>query len=263
VMELYSETLQKFKLAGQGLYDGPLPTSEQDKERLVKYFDPMPDWYVPLEEQRIDDDQYPFHAVNQRPMFMYHSWDSQNAWLRQIMAQNYLYMNRQRGIEMGITDLAWVYLESHNGSIRCQVKLMEGCNPDTVWTWNAIGKQAGAWGLSKDAPESTKGFLMNHLISELLPKDTDKENSAEHAGANASDRELTNSDPVTGQAAWYDLKVNIRLAPPGETGVWPEFKAIPRLPDMPDSPEGITYHTHEPINLLRSQKDALTKGGMS
>ncbi len=258
VMELYSETLQKFKLAGQGLYDGPQPKTSEDKQRLVKYFDPMPDWYVPLEEQRIDNDKYPFHAVNQRPMFMYHSWDSQNAWLRQIMAQNYLYMNRQRGLDMGITDLAWVYIESHNGSIRCQVKLMEGCNPDTVWTWNAIGKQAGAWGLSKDAPESTKGFLMNHLISELLPQDDGGEE-----GVGEGERELTNSDPVTGQAAWYDLKVNIRLAPPGETGVWPEFKAIPRLPDMPESPGGMTYHTHEPVNLVRSQKDALTKGGMT
>ena len=38
-------------------------------------------------------------------------------------------------------------------------------NPDTVWTWNAIGKRSGAWGLSPDAPEAKKGFLLNHLIS--------------------------------------------------------------------------------------------------
>ena len=25
---------------------------------------------------------------------------------------------------------------------------MEGVNPDTVWTWNAIGKRAGAWNLA-------------------------------------------------------------------------------------------------------------------
>ena len=147
---------------------------------------------MPLEEQRIDRDEYPFHAVNQRPMFMYHSWDSQNAWLRQIMSQNYLFMNRVAGEKMGIEDLSWVWVESHNGKIRVQVKLMEGTNEQTVWTWNAIAKRGGAWGLSDDANEATDGFLMNHLISELLPQKGDKE-----------DR-VTNSDPVTGQAAWYE-----------------------------------------------------------
>ena len=76
---------------------------------------------------------------------------------------------------------------------------MEGVNADTVWTWNAIGKRAGAWGLDTDAPEATRGFLLNHLIAELLP---------EQAGG----YRYSNSDPVTGQAAWYDLKVRIEKA---------------------------------------------------
>ena len=42
---------------------------------------------------------------------------------------------------------------------------MEGVEANTVWTWNAVGKQPGAWGLSADAPEATAGFLLNHLIS--------------------------------------------------------------------------------------------------
>jgi anaerobic selenocysteine-containing dehydrogenase len=246
-IELYSEVLQKFRLAGQGLYDGPQPSNETDKQRLVEYFDPLPDWYIPLEEQRVDNDKFGFHAVNQRPMFMYHSWDSQNAWLRQIMAQNYLYMNRVRGKAMGISDLDWVWVESHHGKIRCQVKLMEGCNPDTVWTWNAIGKQSGAWGLSDKAPESQKGFLMNHLISELLP-------------SKDGERGLSNSDPVTGQAAWYDLKVNVYPAAAGETGVFPQFKTMKRLPDMAEPPSVLRYHTHTPINLERSMQDALSRG---
>ncbi|NND92835.1 MAG: molybdopterin-dependent oxidoreductase [Granulosicoccus sp.] len=250
VMELYSEVLQKFRLAGQGLYDGPKPVRQEDKQRLVQYFDPLPDWYVPLEEQRVDNEQYHFHAVNQRPMFMYHSWDSQNAWLRQIMAQNYLYMNRARGKGMGIKDLDWVWVESHHGRIRCQAKLMEGCNPDTVWTWNAIGKQSGTWGLSEDAPESQKGFLMNHLISELLP-------------AQEGEHSLSNSDPVTGQAAWYDLKVNVYPAAPGETGLYPTFATVKRLPDMPPSPEVLHYHTHTPVNLERSMQDALSRGHLA
>jgi hypothetical protein len=76
---------------------------------------------------------------------------------------------------------------------------MEGVNADTVWTWNAIGKRSGAWALAADAPESKRGFLLNHLIAELLP---------EQAGG----YRFSNSDPVTGQAAWYDLRVRIEKA---------------------------------------------------
>jgi anaerobic selenocysteine-containing dehydrogenase len=113
---------------------------------------------------------------------------------------------------MGLADLDWVWVESRNGRIRCQLKTMDGVQADTVWTWNAIGKMAGAWGLAEDAREATHGFLLNHLISELLARP--------HEGA----ARLTNSDPITGQAAWYDLKVRITKAAPGESGVWPKLE---------------------------------------
>ncbi|MCL5979712.1 molybdopterin oxidoreductase family protein [Acidithiobacillus sulfuriphilus] len=236
VIELYSETFQRFRLAGQGLYDGPQPKDPADRERLARYFDPLPDFYEPLEQQRIDKTEYPFYAVNQRPMMMYHSWDSQNAWLRQIIAQNFLYMNRKKGEQLGIVDQSWVWVESHNGKIRVQVKLIEGCQEDTVWTWNAIGKQPGAWGLKPDAAEATKGFLMNHLISELLPE-------------KQGERRITNSDPVTGQAAWYDLMVKVYPAAPGEEGVWPTFATIKPIPGARPAPDVLRYHTHQPVNL--------------
>ena len=82
---------------------------------------------------------------------------------------------------------------------------MEGVNPDTVWTWNAIGRRAGAAALDNDAPEATRGFLLNHLITELLP---------EREGG----YRFSNSDPITGQAAWYDLRVSIEKAAPDEAG---------------------------------------------
>ena len=220
VMQLYSEPMQKFRLAGQGLYDGPRPTRPEDRERLARYFDPLPFWYAPLETLASGPDQpedFPFHAITQRPMTMYHSWDSQNAWLRQIVSQNLLYMNEQMATEKGLADGDWVRVESMYApvapqpgtpanarmnsdsprrSIRCQLKTMQGCERHTVWTWNAIGKMAGTWGLSKKAAESNAGFLLNHLISETLP-------------SRPGEASLTNSDPVTGQAAWYDLKVRV------------------------------------------------------
>ena len=108
-------------------------------------------------------------------------------------------MNRARAEQLGIEDDDWVWITSRIGRVKAQVKLMEGVNADTVWTWNAIGKRAGAWGLDADAPEATRGFLLNHLIAELLP---------EQAGG----YRYSNSDPVTGQAAWYDLRVRIEKA---------------------------------------------------
>lgn len=222
VLQLYSEPLQKFRLAGLGLYDGPQPTDPQDRERLARFFDPLPIWYPPLEESGqaaggTIADAYPLHAITQRPMVMYHSWDSQNVWLRQILSQNFLYMNAARARELGLSDFDWVWVESHNGRIRCQLKTMEGVEPNTVWTWNAIGKQPGAWALAPDASEATDGFLLNHLIAEHLP----------HA---PGERRITNSDPVTAQAAWYDVRVRVTRAAPGETGAWPEFPVIKALP---------------------------------
>ncbi len=218
IMQIYSEPLQKFRLAGQGLYDGPQPSREVDRDRLTRYFDPLPDWYPPLEGQALAArdgaaaEAYDFHAITQRPAAMYHAWDSQNGWLRQIHGQNYLYMNDERAAELGLADDDWVWVESHNGRIRCQLRTMRGVERNTVWTWNAIGKMSGTWGLARGASEATHGFLLNHLISESLPR----------ASGEAA---ITNSDPITGQAAWYDLKVKITKAAPGETGTWPHFEA--------------------------------------
>jgi hypothetical protein len=79
---------------------------------------------------------------------------------------------------------------------------MDAVNPWTVWTWNAIGKRPGAWALSPDAPEARRGFLLNHLIPDHR--------------ADAGGRRLANADPVTGQAAWYDLRVRLaRIPAPG------------------------------------------------
>jgi hypothetical protein len=81
-----------------------------------------------------------------------------------------LYMNTATRPRTGTERLDWVWVESHHGRIRCQLKTMDGCEPHTVWTWNAIGKMSGAWGLDPLAAEATHGFLLNHLISESLPR---------------------------------------------------------------------------------------------
>ncbi len=215
----YVEPLQKFRLAAEG--HGEIQPPEGLRERIRTHFDPLPDWQPPLEGEGVDKDKFPLHAITQRPMHMYHSWGSQNSWLRQITNHNKLYMNAKTAAKKRISDGDWVWVESHHGRVKAEVKLMAGVNPDTVWTWNAIGKRAGAWGLSEKAPEATKGFLLNHIISDLLPK-------------KGTGRRLSNSDPVTGQAAWYDLRVRITKCKPEEAGeTEPRQDPLPRWAKLP------------------------------
>jgi len=262
VLQLYSETLQKFRLAALGHGDHQPP--EQHRERVATYFDPLPIWYEPFEgaqlsvgdsnntparrshergtsAQRADrpkddparvseanspttslspssdnsnvkmdpgfrrddgksgasDNPFPLSAVTQRPMFMYHAWGAQNAWLRQIATHNFLYLHPDTGARYGIADEDWVTVQSHHGTITVQARFAANTQPDTVWTWNAIGKRKGAWRLAKDAPEGRKGFLLNHLISDITPRG-----------------DYANADPVTGQAAWFDLRVRIARTTP-------------------------------------------------
>jgi len=151
VLQLYSEVLQKFRLAARG--HGDVQPPESERERIETYFDPLPLWHRPFEEALVSQTDFPMHALTQRPMQMYHSWGSQNAWLRQIHGYNRLCMHRDLAKDLGVGDDDWVHVESHHGRIKAQVRTMTGCERNTVWTWNAIGKRRGAWNLEDDAAE--------------------------------------------------------------------------------------------------------------
>ncbi|MCB2107053.1 MAG: molybdopterin oxidoreductase family protein, partial [Rhodobacteraceae bacterium] len=222
VFQIYSEPLQKFRLAGQGY--GTEQPPEDLRERLVDYFDPLPAWYAPLDRALPAGGEFPMHALSQRPMHHYHSWGSQNAWLRQITAQNRLFIHAGTAENLGIRDDDWVWIVSRNGRVKGQVRLVDGINPDTVWTWNAIGKRKGTWGLADDAAESNRAFLLNHLIDEHL----------------AGPGRRSNSDPITGQAAWFDLRVKIERCAPEEFGeTAPVFAPLRRLTGA--SPDTLSY----------------------
>ena len=207
--QLWLEPLAKFQLAAKG--HGDIQPPDHLRQRIIDCFDPLPNWYAPFEGDLLaDETAYPYHAITQRPAAMYHSWGSQNAWLRQIHTSNPLYVPGPICDQLGLVDDDWVWVSSHHGRIKVQMKRTDAVNAQTMWTWNAIGKRKGAWALSSDAPESTKGFLLNHLIHELLPGSDDG-------------LRWSNSDPITGQAAWYDLRVNIEKAQPEDGQSQPDF----------------------------------------
>ena len=216
IFQLYAEPLQRFRLAARGF--GPVLPPESERTRIARYFDPLPIWYAPIEEGSLDTDAFPLHAITQRPMHMYHSWGGQNAWLRQITSQNHLFVHRETAARHGLEDHDWVVIESPHGKVKGQIRIVDGVNPDTVWTWNAIGKRRGAAMLDHDAGEATRGFLLNHLIADLMPAD---QHGCRHS----------NSDPITGQAAWFDLRVRLRKCTRAET----EEKAT-HLPALPPPP---------------------------
>jgi hypothetical protein len=75
-----------------------------------------------------------------------------------------------------------------------------------------------SWNLEPGSNEARKGFLLNHLISEELPPTVDGEH-------------LSNSDPVTGQAGWYDVRVRVYKADETEEPVTsPQFATLKPVP---------------------------------
>ncbi|MEM9840186.1 MAG: molybdopterin oxidoreductase family protein [Pseudomonadota bacterium] len=215
IFDVYVETMRKFQLAAEGHGDRQPP--DHLRARIKETLDPLPIWYPPFEDGRVDTEDFPIHALTQRPMAMYHSWGTQNAWLRQIHGHNPLYVPTGLWEQHGFKTGDWARVSSAHGEITVPVAHMAALNENTVWTWNAIGKRKGAWALDEGAPEATKGFLLNHLIHELLPTKGDGHRWA-------------NSDPITGQAAWFDLRVKIeKVAAPAE--------AEPAIPPI-NSPVG-------------------------
>jgi sulfite dehydrogenase (quinone) subunit SoeA len=210
VFNLYLEPLRKFQLAAEGHGDRQPPDHLRDRIRAT--MDPLPVWYPTFTDADTDPAEFPLHALTQRPMAHYHSWGSQNAWLRQLHGVTPLYISGDLWVQHGFADGDWATLTSPHGQITLPAARMDALNAATVWTWNAVAKRRGAWALSTDAPEANQAALLNHLIHELLPPKGDGLRWA-------------NSDPITGQAAWYDLRVRLERAPAGQSVSYPAAPA--------------------------------------
>ena len=206
---LYSEPMRKFQRAAEGHGDRQPPDHLRD--RIIDKMTPLPIWY---ETDQKSNEGFTITALTQRPMAMYHSWGGQNAWLRQLHGHNPMYLPTKLMREHALNDGDWAAITSPHGTITVPVMEMAALNEHTIWTWNAIGKRKGTWALDANAPEAAKGFLLNHLIHELMPEKGDGLRWA-------------NSDPITGQAAWFDLKVRIeKVVPPTDSHSRPTMPPI-------------------------------------
>ena len=157
MIALYSEVMQRFRLAAQGS-----PPRRQPPERLRERVEKLLRSAAVLLSRRSRTTSptaaYPAAAITQRPMAMYHSWDSQNAWLRQIHGHNFLFVNPADRGAQGIADGGWMWIESQWGRVRCMARYSEAVEPGTVWTWNAIGKAARRLGARARRPGVAPGL---------------------------------------------------------------------------------------------------------
>ena len=79
------------------------------------------------------------------------------------------------------------------------------------------------------SPEAKSGFLINHLISEYLP-------------LQKTEFRYANADPLTGQAAWYDLRVKIEKCEKTEDEESrPNFDELLPINGLPDRPKILRY----------------------
>ena len=109
LFSIWSEPMRRFQLAAEGF--GPRQPPDHLRARLKQAMHPLPIWYAPYG----DEDAafgYPVHALTQRPMDMYHSWGSQNAWLRQIKGRNYLYLPTKIWEAQGFEEGDWARVSS-------------------------------------------------------------------------------------------------------------------------------------------------------
>ena len=195
LFSIWSEPMRRFQLAALG--HGPHQPPDRLRSRVLAAMDPLPVWTAPGGPET----GFPLHALTQRPPAMYHSWGAMNGWLRQILGRNLLHVPTAVWDELGLAEGDWVRVTSPSGCIEVPARRMAALNPQTVWTWNAVGKRRGAWALDPRATEARQGFLLNALMQGRLVPDAEGERWA-------------NADPVTGQAAWFDLRVRLeRIAP--------------------------------------------------
>jgi anaerobic selenocysteine-containing dehydrogenase len=121
--QLYLSRCRKFQLAAEGHGERQPPSIL--RERIKACFDPLPIWYPPFEGERLagseSRDDYPLHAITQRPMATYHSWGFAERLAAPDHGWNPLYVHGGVCDEHGLEDGDWAWLISHHGRIKARI----------------------------------------------------------------------------------------------------------------------------------------------
>jgi len=241
-VQLYSEIVQKFRLAGHGKWKGANayflwrakeaaavhrdqearfyqdlaarsahPPSDARGQALRKIlthlYDPLPTWYEPLEwaADGSPADRYPLRteARHVNPWF-YHTWQNHNPWHRPMLLFSPLYMNTETARRYGIESGDWVEFESRRGEkLRAMVEVTEATRPDVVWYWKGRNVRPGTMAIAPDSPEVRKGIMFNDVYAYQRPRSWGGELAAPPGSG------LLNLDPFTGQTCWGDLRLRV------------------------------------------------------
>jgi anaerobic selenocysteine-containing dehydrogenase len=129
------------------------PAAARNARPGLQAFDPLPDLVCALSKRLVDKEEYPYHALTQRPAAMYHSWGSRMPGCAdprrrtRSMCRAPSAMRRRAGRRrLGVGG------PRRTGASGAGARTA-AVNAKTMWTWNAIGKRKGAWALDRDAPE--------------------------------------------------------------------------------------------------------------
>ncbi len=127
-------------------------------------------------------------------------------------AHNYLFVNPLMARAAGIADGGWMLGRIAVGQGALHGALQRGRRAghgvDLERDRQGDGRVAAR---ARTPNESQRGFLLNHLITDELP------------GATPAAARISNSDPITGQAGWYDVRVRIY---PAEADARPHAAAV-------------------------------------
>ncbi len=176
-----------------------------------KYFDGLIK-YEPVKDimgNEVKDDDYAFQLITFKDILHTQSRTISNAWLNEVMPENYIWMNRIDAIklEIDIGDVVKVTSFSNTEGFRGKVVVMEGIRPGVI----AVSHHYGHWAyggrdveidgnILKGDKRRNTGITVNPVMR-LDPS---------FSGRNASPVCL--QDPVGGSASYYDTKVKVEKA---------------------------------------------------
>jgi hypothetical protein len=242
IFQLFLRTVAKFQLAAEGHGDRQPPEPRASGSRPISTRCRL---VSALRGRRWSRTAYPLHAITQRPMRHVPFLGLAECVAAADHGENPLYVPRSASAGVGRRRLG---LGSSHTAREIRVPgAADGRRERTRSGPGTPSASARAPGPGQGCAGGDAGFLLNHLISEL-------------AAAQGRWLRYSNSDPITGQAAWFDLRVSIEKADgPGERACSRRWAArSARAGKWPSERGGGTRMTSLPKDTEKSSASSST-----